>query len=66
MRVADPDSAGQLAPTEAFPTEPELAATITDGLLIVGIAAIPIDDAAAIRSRDGRAFASRSSHYVLA
>jgi hypothetical protein len=65
MPVADPASAGPLAPHERLPEEPDLAAMVTDGLLVVGDAAIPIDDDTAVRSRDGLAFASRTSHAVL-
>jgi hypothetical protein len=65
MRVADPASAGRLMPHEPLPDEPDLTATVADGMLVVGELAIPIDDEAAVRTRDGRAFASRTSHYVI-
>ncbi|MEO8705977.1 MAG: hypothetical protein ABI867_38465 [Kofleriaceae bacterium] len=56
----------QLADTEPDPRVPEPAdIPVTDGLLVLGAAAIPCDDATAVVSRDGRVVVTRHSHYWL-
>jgi len=40
-------------------------AKVTDGILELGGAAIPIDEETAVQSYDGRCAAGRTSHYAL-
>jgi hypothetical protein len=62
----DPPTARLLSDHEPLPAEPPtVPIPIEDGLLAVGGAAIPCDDAEVIASLDGRCFASLTSHHAL-
>lgn len=56
----------RLADHEPLPEEtPPATVTITDGCLVIGDVAVPIDDREAVIASDGRAVASRTSHYFV-
>lgn len=56
---------GELRPwPRELPRPPPHNATIRDGLLELGGAAIPIEDGHGVVSRDGRFAASLTSHYA--